>query len=85
MPTICTFYGIAIRMFYNDHEPHFHARYGEFDAAIDIGSLTVLEGDLPRRALQLACDRGALHKVELPENWRLCREKVQPGTIEPLA
>jgi len=26
MPTISWFYGIAIRMFYNDHAPpHFHA------------------------------------------------------------
>jgi hypothetical protein len=31
MPTISSFYGILIRMFYNDHEPpHFHALYGEF-------------------------------------------------------
>ena len=29
MPTIAWFYGIAIQMYYNDHEPpHFHARYG---------------------------------------------------------
>jgi hypothetical protein len=33
MPTISSFYGIMIRMFYNDHAPpHFHARYGEFEA-----------------------------------------------------
>lgn len=32
MPTISTFYGILIRMFFNDHPPpHFHARYGEFE------------------------------------------------------
>jgi hypothetical protein len=29
MPTIAWFYGIAIQMYYNDHNPpHFHARYG---------------------------------------------------------
>jgi hypothetical protein len=39
MPTICSFYGILIRMFFNDHAPpHFHARYGEFEATIDIDS-----------------------------------------------
>ena len=33
------FYGILIRMFFNDHAPpHFHARYGEFEATIDIGT-----------------------------------------------
>jgi hypothetical protein len=32
---------------------HFHARYGEFEATIEIGTLDVLEGQLPRRALNL--------------------------------
>ena len=31
MPTISTFYGILIRMFFNDHAPpHFHVQYAEF-------------------------------------------------------
>ena len=54
MPTISRFYGILIRMFFNDHPPpHFHARYGEFEVTIDIGTLLVIEGQLPRRALNL--------------------------------
>jgi hypothetical protein len=54
MPTISRFYGILIRMFFNDHgPPHFHARYGEFEATIDIGTLAIIEGQLPRRALNL--------------------------------
>ena len=48
------FYGILIRMFFNDHPPpHFHARYGEFEATVEIGTLEVLDGQLPRRALNL--------------------------------
>ena len=32
MPTIAQFYGIIIRMFFNDHAPpHFHASYGEHE------------------------------------------------------
>ena len=85
MPTICFFYGILIRMFFNDHAPaHFHARYGEFEATIDIDTLCVIEGELPRRALALVEEWGMIHKAELTENWRLCREKAQPGKIEPL-
>ncbi len=35
MPTISVLYGIVIRMYFNDHAPpHFHARYGEFEATI---------------------------------------------------
>jgi len=49
MPTISNFYGILIRMFFNDHPPpHFHARYGEFEATIEIETLAPLEGHLPR-------------------------------------
>ncbi len=48
MPAISVFYGILIRMFFNDHPPpHFHARYGEFEATIDIATLDIMEGQLP--------------------------------------
>jgi hypothetical protein len=70
---------------FNDHTPpHFHARYGEFEGTIDIDTLSVLEGELPGRALALIEEWGMIHKEELIENWRLCREKAQPGKIEPL-
>ncbi len=33
MPLIAQFYGILIRMFFNDHHPpHFHASYGGEEA-----------------------------------------------------
>ena len=54
MPTISAFYGILIRMFFNDHPPpHLHARYGEFEATINLDTLEVSQGQLPRRALSL--------------------------------
>ena len=56
---ISAFYGILIRMFFNDHPPpHFHARYGEFEATIEIATLTILEGTLPSRALKLVVGMG---------------------------
>jgi Domain of unknown function (DUF4160) len=85
MPTISAFYGILIRMFFNDHAPpHFHARYAEFEATIDIDSLSVINGELPRRALDLALEWAKIHRAELIENWRLCRENRPPEKIEPL-
>jgi len=63
MPTVSVFYGILIRMFFNDHPPpHFHARYGEFEATIEIGTLSVLEGMLPSRALHGVQEWGMMHK-----------------------
>jgi hypothetical protein len=85
MPTISSFYGILIRMFFNDHDPpHFHARYGEFEAAIDLRTLEIMEGQLPRRGLSLVKEWAMIHREELLEDWRLCRENAQPAKIDPL-
>jgi hypothetical protein len=85
MPTISVFYGILTRMFFNDHAPpHFHARYGEFEATIDIGTSKVLQGQLPSRALNLVQEGAMIHREELLEDWRLCRDNVQPNKVEPL-
>ena len=86
MPTISSFYGILIRMFFNDHSPpHFHARYGEFEATIDIGSLQILQGELPSRALILVQEWAMIHREELQRDWDLCRQNAQPAKIDPLS
>lgn len=82
MPTISAFYGILIRMFFNDHPPpHFHARYGEFEATFEIATLEVMEGWLPRRALILVQEWAMMHREELSEDWRLCRKKRRPRVL----
>lgn len=85
MPTVSAFYGILIRMFFNDHPPaHFHARYGEFEATIEIAALTVMQGQLPQRALTLVQEWAMMHREELELDWRLCRENPRPANIDPL-
>jgi hypothetical protein len=85
MPTISSFYGILIRMFFNDHAPpHFHVQYAEFKATVDIMTLTISAGQLPRRAQELVLDWAELHQKELLEDWQLCMDKQQPNQIEPL-
>ena len=85
MPTISSFYGILIRMYFNDHEPaHFHVQYAEFKATVDICGLRVLTGCLPRRAEELVLDWAELHQNDLLENWHLCRQKKPPMAITPL-
>jgi hypothetical protein len=86
MPTISAFYGILIRMFFNDHPPpHFHALYGEFEATININTLEVIQGELPGRALNLVQEWAMIHREELLKDWRSCRENTPPTKIEPLA
>ena len=66
MPTISQFFGIVIRMYFDDHGPaHFHAYYNEHSARIDIGTLEIQQGYLPRRVLALVLEWAAEHRTEL--------------------
>lgn len=85
MPTISIFYGIIIQMFWSDHSPpHFHAVYGEFEILIDINTLKVIEGKLPRRALGFVLEWAKEHQNELLLDWKLCERKQVPKKIAPL-
>lgn len=85
MPEISRFFGIVIRMFYNDHPPpHFHAEYGEHEALIEIESLEVYAGSLPGRALGLVREWATIHRDELRQDWSLARSGRTPGAIAPL-
>jgi hypothetical protein len=63
---------------------HFHAEYAEFKATVDIKHLRVLEGELPRRALDLVLDWAELHREEFLDDWNVCRAKEPPKPIAPL-
>jgi hypothetical protein len=85
MPEVSRFFGISIRFYYNDHEPaHLHAVYGEYEALIEIDSLSVLRGELPRRALALVLEWASLHRSELSTNWECARRGVPLAPIAPL-
>jgi hypothetical protein len=83
MPTISWFYGIAIRMFFNDHAPpHFHASHDAEEAKFSIASGQLIEGHLPRTARRLVQEWALLHRDELMDRARLgIREPLQriPG------
>jgi hypothetical protein len=85
MPTLSTFYGILIQMYWQDHPPpHFHALYAEHEAIIDIHTLDVITGSLPRRALALVLEWAQEHRQELMEDWDLCAQMQSPKKIDPL-
>jgi len=63
VPEICRFYGIIIRMYYDDHNPpHFHAEYGEQEAQINIQTLAIINGDLSSRTLGLVIEWASMHR-----------------------
>ncbi|MBK9346153.1 MAG: DUF4160 domain-containing protein [Burkholderiales bacterium] len=86
MPTISQFFGIFIHMYIRgEHNPpHFHALYAEYEAQIDIHTLEVIKGKLPRRALVMVLEWANEHRAELIEDWNLCRAKQLPKPIKPL-
>jgi len=85
MPTISRFYGIRIKMYYDEHPaPHFHADYGEHSAQVEIESLEVLAGRLPRRVLALVLEWAMMHRPELRENWRRVERHEPLLPIAPL-
>jgi hypothetical protein len=85
MPTISRFFGVTIRMYYDDHAPpHFHAYYGEEGAKVDIETLDILAGSLPRRARALVLEWAAEHREQLRENWLLSENHQPLNPIDPL-
>ena len=85
MPIVSNFYGIIIYFFYNEHNPpHFHAKYNEFEAIIDIKTLGLTIGYLPKKAQSLVIEWAIDHQDELMKNWDLCQIGKQPEKIEPL-
>jgi len=85
MTEISRFYGIVIKMFFDDHNPpHIHAQYSGDLAIININSLGVISGRLPARALGLVVEWASLQREELLSLWQKASKLEQLHKIEPL-
>lgn len=85
MPELCRFYGIIIRMFWEDHAPpHFHAVYGSHEALVEISSSEIIAGSLPLGAHSLVRQWTDLHRAELLEDWNLAVNLQTLNKIDPL-
>lgn len=85
MPEVSRFYGIVIKVFYDDHNPpHFHAEYAEHEVLVSIGTLAILSGSLPARALGMVTEWASLHQRELLAAWERASRLQPPGKIAPL-
>lgn len=72
-------------MFYNDHNPpHFHVIYQDNEALIDINTLKIMNGSLPKRAKSLAIEWAIEHRDELLTNWQKARNNESLEKINPL-
>lgn len=85
MPELSRFLGIVIYMYFNDHNPpHFHVWYNEYQAAVAIQTLGLIEGKIPPKVLSLVVEWASLHQAELLDNWESLRSSGSYRCIEPL-
>lgn len=82
MPEISRFYGIIIKMYFLSSEhnpPHIHAIYNKNIAIIDIQTLEVIEGEIPKRALRLVKEWVFIHRNEIKDIWKTQQfKKIDP-------
>jgi len=85
MPELSRFFGIVVRMYYDDHNPpHVHIEYQDDKALLDFRG-NVLRGELKSRtALRLVREWIDLHVAELEHDWSLVRAGQGLKKIEPL-
>ena len=87
MPVISQFFGIIVRMYFNDdeqhHTPHFHVKYGEYEATFDIDG-TLLAGQFPNRQTKYVVAWADIHKDELAALWDIMQTEDQFFKIKGL-
>ena len=85
MPEISRFFGIIIRMYYDDHAPpHLHAEYQGRKALLDFHGNVVRGSLASRAALRLVREWIDVHPAELQEDWELARARRELNRIAPL-
>ena len=85
MPIISKFFGIVIRMFYDEHNPpHLHAQYQNEKAVFDLQG-NIIKGHLySKTARKLIREWIDLHVTELEADWKLSKAGKEIKKIAPL-
>jgi hypothetical protein len=82
MPEIARFYGIVIKMFFDDYSPpQIHAAYGDYVGFIDIKKCKMINGDLSPLAKKMVEKWTKQHKDALLKMWET--QKIKK--LSPLA
>ena len=85
MPEISRFFGIIVRMFYDEHNPpHFHAEYSGNKAMFDFQGNIIKGNLLSKTATKLIREWIDLHVPELEEDWELAIKNKEIKKIAPL-
>ena len=85
MPEISRFLGIVVQMYFNKHNPpHFHVKYNNYRAQIDIETLRIIGGHLPPKVFSLVVKWASIYQEDLRKNWRNILENGTFTKINPL-
>ena len=81
------FYGVIIKMFFNDkekhHLPHIHAEYNEYAAVFDFNA-NLIYGDLPLKQNKMVETWILIHQDELKAAWKMLIDSGEYYKIDPL-
>lgn len=82
MPTVAYVDGVKIQLFANEHPPpHFHAVQAEYRVQIEIDSLRVLNGRMPRAILSRVISWAGPRRQALMEAWNEVQARRRPERI----
>jgi len=85
VPIISTFFGIIVRMFFDDHNPpHFHAEYGGEDAQFGFDGRIIAGHISSATARRLIKNWALVHRDELEANWKRAKQLKALSQIAPL-
>ena len=82
MPTIAIVEGANILMYPNDHPPaHFHVLFAEHRAVIDLETLRLVRGELPRAKFRAIVRWARPRRAKLHEAWDVTLSQLIPERI----
>ncbi|HEY0331460.1 MAG TPA: DUF4160 domain-containing protein [Rhodopseudomonas sp.] len=83
MPVVAIVDAVKIEFYPDEHPPpHFHARYAEFIAQIEIRTGRVLRGSLPPAKLRRVLFWADKHYIGLMNAWTAVEELRKPERID---
>lgn len=87
MPELSRFYGIVIKMIFQDNgqhnKPHVHVYFNEYRASMGLDG-ELLAGNIPVKQLRMVQGWMAIHEDELYSAWNNAVRGIPFRKIEPL-
>lgn len=82
MPKVATIDGARLMMYANDHPPpHFHVLFAEHRAVVDIRTVKLIRGEMPRSKLRAILKWAQSRRTKLLNAWEITQAHGIPERI----